>query len=1010
MSNSYNAEDVDVLDDMSHIRIRPGMYVDSTDDPRQLLSEALDNALDEAQSGFSALTEVFVDTQTHEYSIRDYGRGIPIGMKELPDGLEKETLQVLATKSFSGGKFKGNNYKLRGGLHGVGLGCCNALSEKFEIATHRDNQAVYLYCERGEVQSLQYYDTAEPNGLTITIQADPEIYDTVVIPFDYIVNRCLVAKAFGYPVDLYVDGAMYSLPAESVADLIPKEDSSKYAEFEVSAKLDTGEFIKVIMRYTSETTTKYFGYSNLIYNRYGGTHTRLIDKAIEEVWKDYYGESEGVDLRDSDCKVGLRALCAVFISEVAFSSQTKDKLTVKNEVVQPLIDAFKDEFKKVLEDNPELRKALIKRFAEYRQSQNRLTARKEIMDLVKINGKTDSGTVRRKSVVNGLIECTSPYLENTQLYLVEGNSAGGTAARARDKKTQSVLPLRGKIKNITYMSINQALKSEDIRKVVNATGAGVGDETDPERCRYEKIIISCFTGDTKVKCLDGNSYSFEELVDTGTESLWVYSRDQSGSIVPALATNPRVTREVTEILELTLDNGETIRCTPDHRFLIDDGSYKRADELEYTDSLSPLYLRVNDSGYIQYFDETSGQYENVHTMVNNFCNSEFKQSLDYSKYFGKWRIPVTHHKNFRRTDNTPSNLCWMLWGDHLKYHDQHWESTLGEYVRSEEARRLDAEIITEYNQSPERIAKLIEAHKNGVYEHTYWSNNGYNGSDAHIAAVKAAWNDPNKRVAMTQSLVDFNKSENHRNQVRAMNSDEDMIYLQQRGKLCKKGKKILDSGIELNEESIRIERIRLSTIMKYFNSFEEYVECSKNYNHKIVSRKVTKLDTPMKVYCMTVEDYGNFALDSGVFVHNCDADPDGKHITALLISVYVNLMPALVKAGRVYVLEPPLFGYVQDKHYIFTNEFEEIPEKLRTTKGYTRYKGLGEMDDDEFKESCMTSGNQNLYQVQYPEDLDAFNRILGTTGGRRELLVELGIIRYMNGPANESNDEMEGEL
>ena len=629
ITQNYSSDSITILNDMDHIRRRPGMYVDSTDDPRQLLSEAFDNALDEAQSGFSALTEVFVNTQTHEYAIRDYGRGIPIGMKELPDGIEKESLEVLCTKSFSGGKFDGNNYKLRGGLHGVGLGCCNALSEKFEIATHRDNQAVYLYCERGEVQSLQYYDTAEPNGVYISIQADPEIYDTVVIPFDYIVNRCLVAKAFGYPVDLYVDGSLYSLPAESVADLIPKEDSSQYAEFEVSAKLDTGEFIKVVMRYTSETTTKYFGYSNLIYNRYGGTHTRLIDRAIEEVWKEYYGESEGVDLRDSDCKVGLRALCAVFISEVAFSSQTKDKLTVKNEVVQPLIDAFKDEFKKVLETNPELRKALIKRFAEYRQSQNRLTARKEIMDLVKINGKTDSGTVRRKSIVNGLIECTSPYLANTQLYLVEGNSAGGTAARARDKKTQSVLPLRGKIKNITYMSINQALKSEDIRKVVNATGAGVGDETDPERCRYEKIIIAA------------------------------------------------------------------------------------------------------------------------------------------------------------------------------------------------------------------------------------------------------------------------------------------------------------------------------------------------------------------------------------------DADPDGKHITALLISVYVNLMPALVKAGRVYVLEPPLFGYIQDKHYVFTNNFEEIPEKLRTTKGYTRYKGLGEMDDDEFKESCMTAGNQNLYQVQYPEDLDAFNRILGTTGGRRDLLVELGIIRYADGFSKKDDTEEE---
>lgn len=617
--SEYNAQSITVMSDMQHMRLRYGMYIGDADNPRQLFSEAFDNAIDESQSGYSNLTEVMVDTKNHIYTVRDHGRGIPIGLKEGPDGNKVEVLQLLSTKAFSGGKFDESNYKIRGGLHGVGMGCCNALSDLFEISTHREGKAVYLHCEKGEVQNLKYYDTSEPNGVCISIHADDEIFDSIEIPISFIKDRCLVSKAFGFPVTLYIDGEEQELNVESISDLLPEEEYSKYADFEISASIDTGEFIKVAIRYNSDTSSKIYGYTNLLYNRYGGTHTRLLEQAIERVWSEYYSESTEVNLRPSDCRVGLRALCAVFISEVSFSSQTKDKLTVPAKDLQKLIDAFADEFRNQLESNPEIRTALIRRFAEYRLSQNRLTSRKEIMELVKVSDKTTNGGVRRKSVVNGLIECTSPQLKGTELYLVEGNSAAGPAARARNKKLQSVLPLRGKVKNVTNLSITTALKSEDIRKIVNATGAGVGDETDPERCRYEKIIIAA------------------------------------------------------------------------------------------------------------------------------------------------------------------------------------------------------------------------------------------------------------------------------------------------------------------------------------------------------------------------------------------DADPDGKHITALLISVYINLMAPLVKAGRVYVLEPPLFGYIKDGKYVFTNEFEEIPENLRTTKGYTRYKGLGEMDDDEFRDSCFIPGQRNLYQVHYPNDIDEFNRIVGTTEGRRDLLVSLGVISYSNG-------------
>lgn len=619
MNETYEVSNLRVHSDMEQVRERSGMFIGDTDDPKQLFNEILDNSLDECQSGYCESIDILCDTKDRTYMIRDYGRGIPIGLMEKEDGTQKEALEVLATKLFSGGKFDNTAYKISGGLHGVGLGCCNALSELFEITTRRDGKSVTLLSERGNNYPVIYSNTVQSNGTTVSFKADEEIFDTSMISTEYIKSRCIIANAFGNKINLYIDGVKVDLPKDTVEELveIPPEES-EYSSTTIKVQLDSGEFMIAVLKYTSSTNSRIDGYTNLLPNRYGGTHVKLLDEAIETAWSEFYSEVN-TPLKPSDCKVGLKALVAVFISNPSFNSQTKEKLTTKKKFIQPLMDKFSEEFKSYLIQNPELRLALLKRFEEYRISQNKLTSKKEIMDLVKLNEKVGlHGSTRRKSVVPGLADCTSSSIEGSEEFLVEGDSAGGGAKRARDKKTQAVLPLRGKIKNVAYMSLEDALKSEDVRKIVNSNGAGVGEDCDPERCRYERLNILA------------------------------------------------------------------------------------------------------------------------------------------------------------------------------------------------------------------------------------------------------------------------------------------------------------------------------------------------------------------------------------------DADPDGKHIIALIVLAYVHLQANLVKAGRVFVVVPPLYGYTENKVRHFTNDFESIPENLVKSGKFTRYKGLGEMDDDEFEESCLNRANRISYQVQYPQDLDKFYEILGTTSGRRNLLKDLGLIKYID--------------
>ena len=358
----------------------------------------------------------------------------------------------------------------------------------------RGKKAVTFKANDGIKESLDYIDLPSERTGCITSFIPGDIFKDKKIPLHKIEDRCRVASALGYRVRLTVDGEEIDTNA-TIYDLITEYDDtiSIYKELPLIHVINTlGEEMKVAIRYTSDISDRYFGYTNMLTNSSGGTHVNELSKTIISAWQEFIDKKKvklEVDLKNSDYLVGIRAVCAIFISQPEFSSQTKEKLVVNKDRLKELMENFKDKFKEILYDNEELAVALIKRFEEYRIAQNKLLTNKDIMSKIKIN-TDDSNNIRRRSVSENLIECTSKKRENTELYIVEGRSASGPFIKTRNKETQAVLPLRGKILNVTNKKVKDAIKNKEVCDIANCCGAGIGANNDASKSRYEKIIIS----------------------------------------------------------------------------------------------------------------------------------------------------------------------------------------------------------------------------------------------------------------------------------------------------------------------------------------------------------------------------------------------------------------------------------------------------------------------------------------------------------------------------------------
>ena len=731
------------------------------------------------------------------------------------------------------------------------------------------------------------------------------------------------------------------------------------------------------------------------------------------------------NLVQSDIIEGIVATFELKIpAEIAeFDGQTKEKLSTA-QAKKATFDIIYKQLSDWLFDHSKQAEQIISKMIESKSA--REAAIKSRQEAKKARQSKNGGKLTLSSKLK---PASGKDPKVKEMYITEGDSASNIK---RDTKTQAIFPIRGKIKNAYKINLSEALKNNEISTITAAIGAGIGPAFELDEMQYHKVILACFTGDTKVKALDGNSYSFKELVDNNIKDLWVYALDQNGDMVPALAKNIRKTGESKKLVKITLDNGEVIKSTPDHHFMILNGQYKQANELKINESLMPLYTKINENGYEEYFDKNTSKwiktYRRVaeHMMPNEKINA-FNR-LQIEEHLPNQNAIIVHHKDVNKKNNLPENLTWLTSKEHFKIH------------------ALDHTGLPDYNGSPKHIEDVKRAHKEGKYINSYFGNNGYNGSPKHIEDIKRAHKAGKYKTFNTNSynysdkhkevITRVNKSDKHIQSVAKskiltsikflqvnhlpfdeyhfnfyrsnntcfydkilnyFNSYEEAFELakekkykeyvpakdysyeydnnkKQKTQIAKVIKKVLDNGEEFNKENYNATKgsrtINYDNILKWFDSYDDALEYAKHINHKIVNIEYIDLEENENVYCMTVDKYHNFLLDSGVFVKNCDQDSDGAHIRTLLIALFYKFFRPMVEAGRLYVVDSPLYRavkYVKGVPHIkmYYSESEMNADRANL-EGYKiqRYKGLGEMNKDEAYDAITNPKTQHLIQVE----------------------------------------------
>jgi len=500
-SPTYGADSITILEGLEAVRVRPAMYIGDTDSRgmHHLIWEVVDNAVDEALAGHASHCKVILRADG-SVSVQDDGRGIPVSMHPT-EGVP--AVEVVLTKLHAGGKFDDQAYKVSGGLHGVGVSCVNALSTQLKVEVHKDGKVHQMSFERGEKASdLEVTGDTDRTGTTVTWFADPEIFSTTEVEYE-VVEKRLRETAYlmgtrGLRIELedertgasevfeFPDGLKTFVSHINKNKTVLQEDIVHFSKTVPSVDDAGAEYeVELALQYTDSYQESVFTFVNNINTHGGGTHLAGLRAAVTRTLGAYARSGklvkENQDLPSGDdWREGLTAVLSLKVPDPQFEGQTKDKLG--NREAQGIVEsAVNDLFGTYLEENPGPAKAIVGKAVRAKEARD---AARKARDLVRRKSALASGNLPGK-----LADCQSKEKDETEIYIVEGDSAGGPAKQGRDRQYQAILPIKGKILNVEKARLDKMLGHQEIQLIISALGTGIGAEFDIEKLRYGKIII-----------------------------------------------------------------------------------------------------------------------------------------------------------------------------------------------------------------------------------------------------------------------------------------------------------------------------------------------------------------------------------------------------------------------------------------------------------------------------------------------------------------------------------------
>lgn len=493
-SSEYSAKNINVLKGLEAVRKRPAMYIGdvSSRGLHHLINEVVDNSIDEALAGFNDRVIVTIN-KDGSVSVEDRGRGIPVDMHPVE---KRSALEVVMTVLHAGGKFDKNSYKVSGGLHGVGVSVVNALSEWMTAEVRRDNNIYFQEYHKGipvdKVKQIGTYK-GEQTGTKITFKPDPEIFKTTKFNFETVAERMRELAYLNKEVTMILKDEADNLEETyrfkgGLVDFVKYLDEQRttmHKPVYIEGEKDNTP-VEIAFEYSDSYSESIHTYVNNINTIEGGTHLVGFRTALTRTFNNYayknglIKDNSKISLSGDDFKEGLTAVISVKVMEPQFEGQTKTKLG--NSEVKSIVETIVGEkLSEFLEENPSVGKKVIEKCV--RAAEAREAARKA-RDLVRRKNALDSMHLPGK-----LADCSINDPEHCEIYIVEGDSAGGSAKQGRDRRFQAILPIKGKILNVEKAKINKILENQEIQAMIAAIGAGIGEEFNPEKSRYGKIIL-----------------------------------------------------------------------------------------------------------------------------------------------------------------------------------------------------------------------------------------------------------------------------------------------------------------------------------------------------------------------------------------------------------------------------------------------------------------------------------------------------------------------------------------